>query len=85
MRDTNNDYHNEHIFHVIEDNRIVMEHIVEPVFTLEVLFEAVGENETKMTWNSTFASAEFLDQMKDFLIDKNNENFDRLDAELRNF
>lgn len=85
MRDANNDYHNEHIFHVIEDNRIVMEHIVEPIFTLEVLFEAVGKNETKMTWNSTFASEEFLTQMRDFLIEKNNENFDRLDAELRNF
>lgn len=62
-----------------------MEHIVEPIFTLEVLFEEIGKNETKMTWISTFANTEFLKQMTDFLIEKNNENFDRLEAELKNF
>lgn len=85
MSDGQNNYLNEHVFHVIEDTRIIMEHIVEPVFTLEVLFEKIGENETKMTWISTFASAEFLEKMTDFLIEKNNENFDRLEAELGNF
>lgn len=78
------DYENEHIFHKIEKNHIIMEHIVEPIFTLEVLLESIGENETKMTWNSTFASTEFLEKMTDFLIEKNIENFDRLGAELQN-
>lgn len=85
MSNGENHYLNEHIFHKIEKNHIIMEHIVEPIFTLEILFEELGANETKMTWNSTFASAEFLKQMTDFLIEKNNENFDRLEAELRNF
>lgn len=62
-----------------------MEHIVDPIFTLEVLLEEISESETKMTWVSTFESSKFLEKMQDFLIEKNNENFDRLDAELRNF
>jgi uncharacterized protein YndB with AHSA1/START domain len=85
MSDGENNYLNEHIFHKIEKNHIIMEHIVEPIFTLEVLFEEINQNETKMTWISTFANAEFLKQMTDFLIEKNNENFDRLGAELQNF
>jgi hypothetical protein len=79
------DYANEHIFHKIEKNHIIMEHIVDPIFTLEVLLEELSENETKMTWVSTFENSEFLEKMRDFLIEKNGENFDRLDAELRNF
>jgi hypothetical protein len=79
------DFPNEHIFHKIEKNYIIMEHIVEPIFTLEVTLEAVGETETKMTWFSTFESPEFLAQMRDFLIEKNGENFDRFEEELKNF
>jgi len=79
------DFLNEHIFHKIEKNHIIMEHIVEPIFTLEVVLEVTSENEAKMTWISTFENEEFLAQMRDFLIEKNNENFDRLDRELSNF
>ncbi len=85
MSDQKNTYYNEMIFHTIEKDHIIMEHIVEPIFTLEVLFEATSEHETKMTWISTFANPEFLEHMRDFLIEKNEENFDRLDEELRNF
>lgn len=79
------DFLNEHIFHKIEKNHIIMEHIVEPIFTLEVLLEEIEEHQTQMTWNSIFKNEEFLAQMRNFLIEKNNENFDRLDRELRKF
>ena len=79
------DYENEQLFHLVEKNHIIMEHTPEPHFSTEVIFEELGANETKMTWISTFASAEFLAKMKEFLIEKNNENFDRLEAELQNF
>lgn len=85
MSDGNNDYLNEHIFHKIEKYHIIMEHVVPPIFTLEVLFESLWECETEMTWISTFESAEFLEKMQDFLIEKNVENFERLALELRNF
>lgn len=79
------DYENEQLFHKIEKNHIIMEHTPEPHFSTEILFEEIWENETKMTWISTFENPEFFAQMTDFLIEKNNENFDRLGAELRNF
>ena len=85
MHGEDTDYLNEHVFHVIENNRIITEHTIEPHFSIEILFEKIDENQTKMTWISTFESSEFLSKMHDFLVDKNNENFDRLGEELNNF
>jgi hypothetical protein len=85
MSDEKNNYPNEMIFHVIKKGRIIMEHTVEPRFTTEVLLEKLSESETKMTWISTFENSEFLKQMREYLIEKNNENFDRLETELKNF
>lgn len=62
-----------------------MEHIVEPIFTLEVILEKMSENETKMTLIATFEDANFLENARDFLREKNEENFDRLEEELKNF
>ena len=62
-----------------------MDHTVLPYFSLEVILEEIGENETRMVWNSVWENEEFLMQMRDFLIEKNNENFDRLEEELKNF
>lgn len=85
MSDAEKDYPNQMIFHVIEKNRIIMEHTVEPHFSIEVLFEALSEIETKMTWIYTFKNPDFLEQMREYLIEKNNENYDRLETELKNF
>lgn len=71
MSDEENDYYNEMIFDTIEKNHIIMEHTVEPHFSLEVILEKNNENGTKMTWISTFENEEFLKQMRDFLIEKN--------------
>jgi hypothetical protein len=76
------DYPNEWIFRKIEKHHIIMEHIVAPIFTLEVSLEEMGENETKMIWNATFVDLDFLENARDFLIEKNGENFDRLEEEL---
>lgn len=48
---------------------------------MEIILEELWENERI----STFESAEFLEKMRDFLIEKNGENFDRLEEELKNF
>lgn len=85
MSDEENNYPNEMVFHVIKKECIVMEHTVEPHFSTEVLFEKLSESETKMTWISTFENPEFLTQMREYLIEKNNENFDRLETELKNY
>jgi len=49
------------------------------------MFDELGENETKMTWIATFKNTEFVEKMRDWLTEKNEENFDRLQAELQNF
>lgn len=85
MHDRNNTYPNEWIFQKIEKNHILMEHTVTPYFTLEVTLEELGNNETKMTWETTWDNPEFLREMRDYLIEKNEENFDRLEEELRRF
>lgn len=79
------DYANEQIFHKVEKNHIIMEHTPEPHFTTEVILEELRANETKMTWISTFENSEFFEKMRDYLILKNGENFDRLERELTNF
>lgn len=83
MTDGTNSYPNEMIFHTITPNRIVMEHTVIPHFTLEILFDSIDQKNTKMVWNATFENIEFLNTMKTFLIQKNEENFDRLENELK--
>jgi len=85
MNDWKTDYPNEWVFEEIKKDTIIMKHVVAPIFSIEVLFEEISENETKMTWVSTFENEEFLKQMRDFLIEKNWENFDRLEEELKNF
>lgn len=85
MHDETNSYPNEWTFRKIDKNYIFMDHTVAPYFSLEVILDEVGKNETKMTWNSIWENWEFLAQKRDFLIEKNNENFDRLEEELRNF
>lgn len=45
----------------------------------------MSENETKMTWIATFEDVHFFENAKEFLREKNEENFDRLEEELKNF
>lgn len=85
MHDGINDYPNEWIFERIEKDRIVMKHSVPPYFSLEVILKERSMNETEMTWIATFADEAFLEKMRDFLIEKNHENFDRLEEELKLF
>ena len=78
------DYPNEMIFRKIENNHLILEHIL-PHFFLDISFEAIGDNQTKMTWDMTWDSPEILARISEFLMEKNAENFDRLEEELKNF
>ncbi len=84
MNDGKTNYPNEWIFEEIREDSIIMKHVVAPIFSIQVLFERITEGETKMTWISTFENPAFLEQMREFLIEKNEENFDRLESELTN-
>lgn len=78
------DYHNTNIFReVLKPNKIVFEHI-EPIHTFQttVTFEA-QENKTLIVFRMLFESAEECQRVKSYVVEGNEQNFDRLEAELR--
>lgn len=65
----------------VGESRIVMEHACAPRFVLRADFLETAEG-TDLVWTTTFEDADFLSAMKDYLIEKNGENMDRLEAVL---
>lgn len=63
----------------VGESRIVMEHTCAPRFVLRADFFETAEG-TDLVWTTTFEDAAFLAAMKDYLIEKNGENMDRLEA-----
>lgn len=61
----------------VGESRIVMEHTCAPKFVLRADFLETAEG-TDLVWTTTFEDAAFLAAMKDYLIEKNGENMDRL-------
>lgn len=73
-------YDNHSIFdEIVENEKIVIRHVCAPKYTLTVLFEDTP-TWTLLTWYSEFEDPKFLAGARDFLIEKNNENFDRLES-----
>ena len=75
-------YENESDFvEIVENERIVFNHIVNPLFQMVITFvEADGK--TKFGFRMIFESEELCNQLKPICIPSNEENFDRLEAEL---
>ena len=74
---------NEVVFVKIEKPElIVLNHVSSPQFQVVALFEEVAYNKTNLTFKIVFGTAEECEQIKDFAVDKNEENLDRLEAEL---
>ncbi|QMU29908.1 SRPBCC family protein [Adhaeribacter radiodurans] len=53
-----------------------------PIFQVVATFEAVADNQTKIVFKQIFNSANECNKIKPYVIDKNEENFDRLENEL---
>lgn len=76
-------YANECEFIKIEEpNLIAWKRHSKPHFQVLATFEAIAENRTKVVFKMLFDSAEACSKLKPFVVDKNEENFDRLEAEL---
>jgi uncharacterized protein YndB with AHSA1/START domain len=76
-------YPNECTFGAIrEPELIVWDRQSKPLFQVEVVFEKFSENETKITFKQKFKTAEECNKVKPFAVGKNEENMDRLEAEL---
>ena len=73
-------YPNESVFREIQpDTRIVIEHVVEPWFTLTVTLAPRGD-QTHLTWVQEFESPEVAEQLRPICDPANEQNLDRLQA-----
>ncbi len=77
------DYHNVSVFsEIIPPERIVFHH-GEPIhqFQMTMTYEDLGP-QTRLTWQMLFDTAEEAHRLRDFILQANQQNFDRLEAEL---
>jgi uncharacterized protein YndB with AHSA1/START domain len=73
---------NESVFvELVPGQKVVIDHVVPPRFRLIAQFEAEGAG-TRISWRQIFESKEVCDQVKGIAVPANEENFDRLAAEL---
>lgn len=63
-------------------NLIAWKRHSKPLFQILTTFEAVTENSTKIIFKMLFDSVEECNKLKPFVVDKNEENFDKLEVEL---
>jgi uncharacterized protein YndB with AHSA1/START domain len=76
-------YHNECEFVKIDKpNLIAWKRISKPLFKVLATFEEVSNDKTKIVFKMIFDTAEECNKLKPFVVDKNEENFDRLEVEL---
>lgn len=54
-----------------------------PLFQILATFEKVSNNKTKIVFKMLFNSAEECNKLKPYVVDKNEENFDKLENELK--
>ncbi|GGH69524.1 uncharacterized protein YndB with AHSA1/START domain [Filimonas zeae] len=77
-------YENEVTFIAIEEpSLIAWDRISKPLFRVVTTFEEAAEGNTLLVFRMQFATREECDKLKGFVVDKNEENFDRLEAVLR--
>ncbi len=74
---------NESVFESIEqDSKIVIRHVVQPLFTLTVSLEPDGTG-TRLTWTQVFDDAEIAQRVARIVGPANEQNLDRLTRVLR--
>lgn len=76
-------YPNECEFIKIEKpSLITWKRISKPLFQVAASFEAITANQTKIVFRMIFDTPEECNKLKPFVVDKNEENFDKLENEL---
>ncbi|MCE3282065.1 MAG: hypothetical protein K0Q66_802 [Chitinophagaceae bacterium] len=78
-------YPNEVVFlEVNEPSLIAWDRVTQPHFRVVTTFEEAPGNKTTLTFRMQFATKEECDKIRRFAVDKNEENFDKLEVELAN-
>ena len=76
-------YHNECEFIKIEHpSLIAWKRHSQPYFKVVATFEELPDAKTRIVFRQVFDSARDCNKIKPFVVDKNEENFDRLEKEL---
>lgn len=76
-------YPNDSVFADIEpDRKVVIDHVSEPRFRLTVTLEAASEGGTTVSWAQAFADAEVARRVEHIVVPANEQNLDRLTAEV---
>lgn len=77
-------YVNEATFTAIrEPELLVWDRQSKPIFQVEVNFEALTENTTRVVFKQKFATREECEKLRKYVPEKNEENMDRLEDELK--
>lgn len=77
------DYQNESVFvEIVKPERIVFDHL-KPMHKFQVVATfADQDGKTKLTFRMLFETAAECNQVKSYVVEGNEQNFDRLEAEL---
>ncbi len=76
-------YPNECEFTTIDPPALIAwKRISKPLFQVVTTFEEVSADQTKVVFSQIFDTPEACRKVKKFAVDKNEENFDRLEVEL---
>ncbi|MDI3320198.1 SRPBCC family protein [Pinibacter soli] len=76
-------YENECVFIKVEEGKqLAWYRISKPLFQCLVTFEPVSEIKTKIVFKMLFDTKEECDKIRSFALEKNEENFDRLEREI---
>jgi uncharacterized protein YndB with AHSA1/START domain len=75
-------YPNESVFtEIAAPNKVVVRHVSEPKFDLTIVLTASGRG-TLVYWSQAFADAEVAGRVRHIVIPANEQNLDRLTAEV---
>ncbi len=76
------DYPNKSIFvEIVKPKRLVFDHVSGHIFRVTVTFD-MQDDKTKVIFRMRFESIAEYEKVKHIVIEKNEENFDRLETEL---
>jgi uncharacterized protein YndB with AHSA1/START domain len=78
-------YHNTCEFILVEPpSRIAWKRYSQPLFNVLTTFEEAGADKTKVVFRQIFDTPAECEKLRKYEVDKNEENFDRLERELIN-
>ena len=77
------DYQNECIFsEIVPPKLITWDRLSKPLFRMEISLSDIAPGKTKFGFRMIFDTMDECNKIKVFAVDKNEENFDRLEREL---